>query len=199
MHSSGAGIVPCCNELLRILWCVCLLVVQLFEGASEGRVAILNIKATQERTHIPIIVPFVHIGKVQVVSLLLHYQGSNAAPIRDNLARRCWHDSRGLHVVHEWSRTLSTPASSVVATATTSLTSRVKITCRKCLLHGDGHLLYGRHLECVPWHKPACLLTGASENDSAAICNIMAVLFADSWLIAAAISALPAGLAVGVV
>ncbi len=45
--------------------------------------AILNAEATQE-THIPIIVPFVHIENVRVASLLLYNRWGNAAPIRDN-------------------------------------------------------------------------------------------------------------------
>ncbi len=157
MHSSCAGVVPCCNELLRILLHVRLPVVLLSEGASEGHVAILNVKATRE-THIPIIVPFVHIRKVRFAHLLLLNRRGNTAPIRDNMARHCWHGSRDPHVVRKWSTNSCAPSLSMVMAATTLPTSRVKTTRRKCLLQGDGHLLHGQHLEHITCHKPEHLL-----------------------------------------
>jgi hypothetical protein len=49
---------------------VCLLVVHLVEWARGGPVAILNVKSTRE-THIPIVVPFLHMGEIRAAILLL--------------------------------------------------------------------------------------------------------------------------------
>jgi hypothetical protein len=120
--------------------------------------AILNIKSTQE-THIPIVVPIVHIGEIRVAILLLRGWDLCCDSFKsDELSRHRLHGSRGLHVVHKWVTTLSDPSASTALTALTSPTSCVEVTHRKVLLHGYGHLLDGRHLESDVQHILASVL-----------------------------------------
>jgi hypothetical protein len=60
-------------------------------------VVILKVESAQ-KTHIPIVVPFVHIGEIWVAILLLHTKRGcdlcQASSLRDELARHSWHGSR---------------------------------------------------------------------------------------------------------
>ncbi len=113
--------------------------------------SILNVKSACE-ANIPIVKPFLNVGKVGIPGPLLSpMKGGNLradSTKRNNLTGQCWDQTHRTHVIREWST--STPAASpTMATATVTTASCIKLALGKILLQWTGQLLDGRYLECV--------------------------------------------------
>jgi hypothetical protein len=158
VHTFRARIIPCCNELLGVLACEQILVIQLFEGACDERVSIFDVESTSE-AHIPIVVYLIDVGKIQVAALLLDTGGGrelcDASPVWNQVGH-CLDGSCATHGIRKWHAAATVSASTAAATTTPTLTStsRIENPCGcKQLLHQDGNLLDGRESERFAWNK----------------------------------------------
>ncbi len=91
VHSLRAWVIPCHNELLRILAHKRGLMIHLLERAHEGCVPILYVKPTQ-KTNVPCVVSLVDVQVGRVALLLEHVPGRGSSTLLPRFACNPWMD-----------------------------------------------------------------------------------------------------------